>query len=444
MNVLILGGGVAGLFAARSLADRGHTVTLVERDRLLGNAREVGVSQQSQAHVFMRRGFDALTTILPGFAAQLHALGATKAEIGSEWAFQFQQGWFVRSPADIEIYSCSRTFFEDALRQFVFSKPGITLQSSFRVLYVSLGDSSSPTVTLENSVSRERTQVTADLMIDCLGSGSKAPEWLEQSGYGTVPADKNSTFLGYATGVFSNVKMPPNTKAILSAPQAPHQPRAGMVMAIEHGLYQSTMNGYSKDYPPTDHGAFLSFAKTLRTPAIFTAIQSAHLEGSIKAYRKDHNEFRRFDKMARWPRGFLAIGDSVASQNPIYGQGMACAAMAVESIIKAGLTAAAVQGVQTKIQAIYATPWTNATLEDARWPMTTGANKVPLLNALTDRFMVGATKDARLAHSFLRQLHMLDGPSAILAPGVLGGILLKGGGGAQPGTVPMPEYAPPP
>jgi len=443
MNVLILGAGVAGLIAARSVADQGHTVTILERDRFLAAERDVGVPQQTQAHVLMRRGIDALDNILPGFTERLHALGAPKAEIGSEWAIQFQQGWFVRSPANIETYSFSRRFFEDVLRQFVFAKPGVHCQSAERILDVSLHDNTEPLVTIENAISRKRTQVTADLVIDCLGSGSKAPEWLAQSGYGTVPVDRNSTYLGYATGIFSNVRMPRNTKGILSTPQAPHQTRAGIVMEIENGLYQSTMNGFSKDYPPTDHAAFLSFSQTLRTPAIFAAIQNACLEGAIKAYRKDHNEFRRFDKMPRWPRGFIAIGDSVASQNPIYGQGMTCAAMAVESIINGGLSRLVSKRMQKNIQMVYVTPWTNATIEDARWPMTTGATKAPVINALTDRFMVGATKDARLARSFLRQLHMMDGPAAIMMPGVLGNIALKGGGGAQPTTALMPEYAPP-
>src|SRR6266542_876917 len=50
------------------------------------------------------------------------------------------------------------------------------------------------------------------------------------------------------------------------------------------------------------------------------------------------NRWRRFDTVQPWPVGFVAIGDSVCSFNPLYGQGMTMSAQAALALSRSEAT----------------------------------------------------------------------------------------------------------
>ena len=51
-------------------------------------------------------------------------------------------------------------------------------------------------------------------------------------------------------------------------------------------------------------------------------------------HRLPSNQWRHFEKCKRVPAGFVALGDSICSFNPIYGQGMTSAALQVDALAK--------------------------------------------------------------------------------------------------------------
>src|SRR5438046_10287657 len=76
-HAVVVGGGMAGLVAARVLADHFDRVTVVERDRLpAGPEFRAGVPQSRHLHVLLVRGNQLLEGLFPGLTAALRDAGA--------------------------------------------------------------------------------------------------------------------------------------------------------------------------------------------------------------------------------------------------------------------------------------------------------------------------------------------------------------------------------
>ncbi|GAA3559639.1 NAD(P)-binding protein [Kribbella ginsengisoli] len=72
----VMGGSVAGLLAARVLADHARRVVVVERDEVdLAGRWRSGVPQDRHGHVLLPGGLQQLERWLPGLAAEAEALG---------------------------------------------------------------------------------------------------------------------------------------------------------------------------------------------------------------------------------------------------------------------------------------------------------------------------------------------------------------------------------
>src|SRR4051794_35105597 len=75
-HALVLGGSIAGLLAARVLADRYAAVTIVERDRLPDTATQRrGVPHGQHVHAMLPRGLQIIEGLLPGFTTRVVAAG---------------------------------------------------------------------------------------------------------------------------------------------------------------------------------------------------------------------------------------------------------------------------------------------------------------------------------------------------------------------------------
>jgi flavin-dependent dehydrogenase len=88
-RAVVVGGSVAGLLAARVLADAVDEVVLVERDAWPGApGHRRGVPQDRQPHLLLGRGRELLDRLLPGFSDDVVAAG------GYEWDLQGDGRYF--------------------------------------------------------------------------------------------------------------------------------------------------------------------------------------------------------------------------------------------------------------------------------------------------------------------------------------------------------------
>ena len=78
--------------------------------------------------------------------------------------------------------------------------------------------------------------------------------------------------------------------------------------------------------PPGDIDGFMAFAKSFRVPTIYNAIRGAKHVGDIARFGMPCSVRRGFDRLDRFPRGLVPLGDSVCRFPPVQGQGMSVAA----------------------------------------------------------------------------------------------------------------------
>ena len=92
-DVIVIGGSLAGLFAATATASSGARTTIIERDVLPDEPRSrKGVPQDRQPHVLLHRGLLAAEELLPGLREDLIRHGAVRFDSGAmPWLGEY--GW---------------------------------------------------------------------------------------------------------------------------------------------------------------------------------------------------------------------------------------------------------------------------------------------------------------------------------------------------------------
>jgi hypothetical protein len=277
--------------------------------------------------------------------------------------------------------------------------------------------------------SAEQT-LTADLVVDATGRGSRTPAWLEMLGYPRPPVDRIRIGLGYVSRTYRLVPgLLEGRLGILNAP-TPEHPRGGALAAIETDRFLVTLFGILGDQPPTDPGGFADFAVTLQFPHINDALRDAEPLDEPVAFQHPTSVRHRYEKLTRFPQGLLVMGDAMCTFNPIYGQGMtvvALQALALRAHLQQQSTPQPVKFFR-QIGRIVDVPWTMSTGGDLAFPKVAGQRtlQMRLLNGYLDKLLAGAAHDPRLGRAFLRVAGLVDPPQALLAPGVATRVLRAG------------------
>src|ERR1700733_13159664 len=88
-RAIVIGGSIAGLLAARVLADHYEEVVVLERDELPEHATQrKGTPHAIHPHGLLARGLHVLEELFPGFTNALLAHGAQAGDIGLDVAVE--------------------------------------------------------------------------------------------------------------------------------------------------------------------------------------------------------------------------------------------------------------------------------------------------------------------------------------------------------------------
>lgn len=398
-HAVVIGGSVAGLLAARVLADHAERVTLVERDRSLATGEpRAGVPQDRHLHVLLGGGQSALESLLPGVTRELEEQGSPRVGVPRD-VLQWQGGGWLRRGANTTSYFTGhRPRLERLVRTRVLADPRIELLEGTEAVGLE-GDASRVRGALlrrrGSSARRETTALAADLVVDASGRGSKAAAWMAALGAEPPHEEVIDTGLAYATRIYRH-RSSDDIADCLGYYLVPDdtRPHGGVIMPIEDGRHLVTFSGLRDDRPPVGEDEFEEYAHRLPHPLLTEWLAGAEPLSPVYGFRNTANVRRRYDLPGRRPAGFLAVGDALCTFNPIYGQGMSVAAFcatALRDALAHPRRTPSTRRVQRALLAASAQAWTICAGADKAMPGATG-------NAL------GSTAADRLADWYLRRV----------------------------------------
>lgn len=434
-HAIVIGGSVAGLAAARVLADHFGAVTILERDpRPQGPEPRKGAPQMRHVHALFFAASTGLEALFPGFIAELRAAGALERDFANANGMYQYGAWKPRFRAGFDVVACSRPLIEWHIRRRVEALANVTVRHEH------VADDLIADDLITDAKRRRVTGVrvrgpageetlAADLVLDAGGRGSRAPRWLEALGHGRPEEQSVGIDLAYVSATFARADdARRDWSGLVVTPRAPGR-RGGFLLAVEGDRWLASMTGMFGDHCPTDAAGFLEFARSLPVPDIHAAIEHATPLSAPVMHKIPSSRWLHFEKMATLPDGLVMLGDSVCALNPVYGQGITVAIQCVRELEAALVDLSRGTGdlrglppaLQRRLARVIAPSWLLSTTMDLRYPEATGA-RAPGLSAaqwLFASFLDMTTVDERACRLLFDLMHMRRGPAALLRPGML-------------------------
>ena len=423
-HAVVIGASMAGLLAARALADTYERVTIVERDELPAGAEQRrAIPQGRHVHALLPRGHKELETLLPGITGELVDAGAVMYEALSEMYFSVGGHPMARVALNRDTLLAGRPLIEAHVRRRVRAL-GVEIRDRCDVagLVASHGRVTGVRVLPRADGSAEEV-LAADLVVAAGGRAGRLSAWLEGLGYQRPDEDRVTIDLMYASRPLRIAPgaLGPDKLVLIGA--RPGLPRTVALAAQEEGRWLLTLGGYRGHHPPTDDEGFLAFLATVAPPDVAAAVRAAEPLGDVVTHGFPANLRRRYERLRRFPDGLIPIGDAVCSFNPLNGQGMTVAVLEA-----AALRRCLADGTGDLARRYFAAAapavdhaWQMAIGGDLALPEVEGPRPVRLraINAYMGRLQAVAEHDSVVATAFVNVVAMLEKPQRLFRPSIV-------------------------
>ncbi|AUX43599.1 hypothetical protein SOCE26_050490 [Sorangium cellulosum] len=446
-HAIVVGGSMAGLVVARTLKEHFARVTVVERDHYPSEPTpRRGVPQSRHIHIVLTRGRQELERLFPDLGADLEKDGAITFDYGRGATLFFRGGALAPFDSQLVVRACTRPLLDHHIRRYLAAS-GVSFLEGRRVVGLTPSeDGGAVTGVLLQQDGGAGERLAGDLVVDACGRGSRAAAWLKELGFEAPAETVIDSALSYTCQLYTpRPDFSPSWNLLSTMPRAPHQPRSGAIFRVEGNRWFVCFATMGDDEPPGDEASFRAFARTLPSPALFEALSQAEPVGPVNRSGSTENRLRHYERLSRFPGGFVLVGDSVCALNPIYGQGITSAALGALALgAELARHRRARPGgdlrdfgrrFQKRLAKLNEETWRLAVGGDAAWPQTRGLDQAGILG----KFLVGwpgslfrsygdlvveaAAHQPDVARVMMEVMHMVRPSGAILTPGMMARVL---------------------
>ncbi len=437
-NIVIVGGGMAGLLAALLLAHDGHRITVLERDDtdVPATADEAfdgwdrrGAPHARQSHAILARLRRILKERAPEVLVALREQGATELSVEKILPPDIVDREPRPGDEDLVMLCCRRLTIEWVLRNAVMAQPGVVWRGGVGVTGLLADGTDVRGVNLDDG-----TSLDADLVV--VGGGRNLPvlDWIGALGGDVQPIEEGTDagiiYLSRFYRLNNGGEMPLLTKDGIGGDLG-YIAFAGFYG--DNGTFSVTFGVPTNDrelMAIRNEDAWEAVLRTLTPLEPWTTPGLAEPITGVETMARLRNRIRRFvvdgEPVAT---GVVVIGDAAMATNPWYGKGCSSAGIAAAALSDAlkthgrdrvGVALAMDQAVRAELEPHYDL----AVRQDA--------DRIKIHTALHDQTepdaMAVATRDFILNglipatridpdvfRAFFRAFNMLDAPSALMS-----------------------------
>ncbi|MGK5550576.1 FAD-dependent oxidoreductase [Actinomadura kijaniata] len=450
-RAVVLGGSLAGLLAANVLAEFYPEVLVVDRDQLAGVAGyRRGVPHGRHAHGLVARGHQILEETFPGLTADMEADGIRPGDFSANIRWHFNGMRLRPGKTGLLSVPCTRPVIERHVRERVEKIPAVRFLEGYDILGLEATADAGRVVgaRVQRRDGGSAPEVlAADLVIDTTGRGSRTPTWLAELGYAPPAEDRVKVDLAYTTRHFRVPSDPFGDDIAIIAAATPSHPRGAFFYRLPGGgdRVELSLTGVLGDHPPSDPEGFMEFTRSLPVPEIYESVRDAEPLDDAVTFRFPASVRRRYERLTRFPEGFLVMGDAVCSFNPVYAQGMTVSAL--ESVtLREHLGENRVPRPLEffrKISGQIDSPWEFAATADLGYPGVEGHRtaKVRMINSYVGLVQRAAVHDAGLTNALIRVAGLMDEPTSLLHPATMLRVLRRSRRRPGPSATPAAPVA---
>jgi 2-polyprenyl-6-methoxyphenol hydroxylase-like FAD-dependent oxidoreductase len=434
-RAVVLGGSIAGLFAARVLADAYDEVLIVDRDVLVGTKGIRRFCPQSQqANGLQAKGVHVMEELFPGITQELVDNGAPIGDLAGTCRWYTQGYRLKQETAGLPALGVLRPVLEWHIRERVQAIPNVVFVEQHDILGLeTTADKSRVTgARVQAHGSKTEEVIEADLVVDATGRGSRTPVWLEQLGYAKPEEERKKIDLVYVT---QHYKLRPGCDPFgkdtaINQIAHPGLQRGNVFFKVDGGMLELTTYGLLGDHPTTNQTELYQWIKSLGAKDVYEVLRYADPVDEPVAFRFPTTLRRHYQKLDRFPLGLLVTGDAVTCFNPVYAQGMTVAALCAVTMrehLHSGATPLPLDYFRDLARDAIDQAWEMTNTIDLTFPGVKGdrTRQVRMAQKFLKKTQIAATRDGKVAAAYFKVAALVETPDSLMRPGIMLRILWK-------------------